>query len=660
MSKGCCEVNQKSDKRLLLQAVSTLVALLAVLSGWLAPVAGLAQLTLPLLLLAYVAGGWDAAVRAAGALRRGALDVDVLMLLAAGGAAAVGHWLEGAILLFLFSLGNALETFAFRRTRRSIEALVELRPETALRLDNAGEHMVAVESLRPGDVVRAVPGSRIPVDGEVVGGASAVDESTLTGEAIPVGKEPGASVFAGTLNTSGYLDIRMTRAADDTALARIIQLVEQAREARAPTQSWIEEIEGRYAMGVILAAAAAVFVPWLLMSWTFDDAFYRAMTLLVVASPCALVISIPATIVSAVSNGARHGILFKGGAHLDALSEVTTFALDKTGTVTVGHPEVVAIALPSVVATAATAVGGSDPSWSTASADRAAATSMEHRLLQLAAASEARSEHHLGAAIVRAAEALRIDIPEPEAFDSVPGQGVRAVVGGERVDIGRRRWIEQATGSPVDAAVLASLVTDHPTATQVHVAIGGRYAGAFAIQDHPRAGAKEAIAALSAAGVTRVVMLTGDTEETARAVAAEVGIGEFHAALNPDEKSRILEDLRSGGAVAMVGDGVNDAPALATADVGIAIGAAGTDVALETADIVVMGEDLGTLARAVRLSRRTRRVVKQNLVFAIGMMGVLVIGALMGWVTLTVGVIGHEGSTVVVVFNGLRLLAEGR
>lgn len=631
-----CNVQGSAPDRLGLQVTSTIVALVATILGWLSPEVGFPELSLPLFLLAYVTAGWDATLRAAGALGARELDVDVLMLLAAFGAAVVGHWLEGAVLLFLFSLGNTLETFAFRRTRRSIEALVELSPDEAVLLEGTEERTVAVESLRPDDVVRVRPGDRIPVDGTVVGGGSAVDESTLTGESVPVDKRSGDSVFAGTLNESGSLDIRMTRPADQTALARIISMVEEARESRAPTQSWIEEVEGRYAAGVILASGLAIVIPWTLMGWTFDDAFYRAMTLLVVASPCALVISIPATIVSAVANGARHGILFKGGAHIDALADVTTFALDKTGTVTVGHPDVIAIQ-PAGSSTA----GSPD------------------RLLSLAAAAEHRSEHHLAASIVRAAEARGLPIEEPTAFQSFAGEGVEAQVNGMRVRIGKPGFI-RAGVARFDESVAEALREQHPTATHVHLAIDEVHAGGFAIQDHARAGAKRAIAALRSNGIDRVMMLTGDSEATAQAVGVSVGIDEIHAALAPDEKSRILEDARGTGGIAMVGDGVNDAPALAVADVGIAIGVAGTDVALETADVVVMGEDLSSLAHAVRLSRRTRRIVRQNLVFAVSMMTILVFAALMGWIGLTIGVIGHEGSTVVVVFNGLRLLSDGR
>ena len=617
--------------RLGLQVVSTAVALAVTLSGWLLARAELDDLAVTMFALGYASAGWDPALRAVRSVRAGGLDVDVLMLVAAAGASFVGHWLEGAVLLVLFSLGNTLETFAFRRTRRSIEALIRLRPEEAIHVIGSSERVITVGELSPGDVVRVRPGARIPVDGVVVGGGSSVDESTLTGESVPVAKRVSDPVFSGTLNGSGSLDIQMTRPADQTALARILSLVERARESKAPTQSWIEEVEGRYAAGVILASGLAVVVPWGLLGWAFEDALYRAMTLLVVASPCALVISIPATIVSAVANGARHGILFKGGAHIDTLADVTTFAVDKTGTVTVGRPDVVAI--------------------------RTGTGSSEDALVSAAAAAECRSEHHLAASIIRAAGARSLPIEQPSTFLSFTGQGVAAEVGRRHVRVGEPEFVRTHVRH-FDESLGADLRADHPTATLVHVAIDERHAGVFAIQDHPRDSAKRAVSELQTVGVDRVMMLTGDSEATARAIGEMVGISEIHADLAPDEKSRILEKTRGRGGVAMVGDGVNDAPALAVADVGIAIGAAGTDVALETADVVIMGEDLSSLAHAVRLSRRTRRIVRQNLAFALCTMTLLVLAASMGWIGLTAGVIGHEGSTVIVVFNGLRLLAD--
>ncbi|HSM61617.1 MAG TPA: heavy metal translocating P-type ATPase [Longimicrobiales bacterium] len=633
----------------------------AACAGGLAAGAGLDALGLPVLgvaagAVAYVSGGWAPLVRSLKALRHGSLDVDLLMVLAALGAAAVGHWIEGAILLFLFSTGNTLETYAFGRTRRSIRALMELRPEDASVLVDGRESRMAVADLLPGQVVRVRPGDRIPVDGRVQAGASAVDESTLTGEPSPIRKEHGDDVFAGTLNGWGSLDIRVTKAADDTALARVIQLVENAREARAPTQGWIEAVEGRYAAGVIVAAAVAAVLPWAFMGWTFDASFYRAMTLLVVASPCALVISIPATIVSAVSNGARRGVLFKGGAYLDELASVRVVAIDKTGTLTEGRPEVAGVlALESALPHLDAVSGSGAPMVMVAGAAPEAGT----ELLRLAAAVEVLSEHPLGAAILRAAETRGVELPPATDFEAFAGRGVEATVDGMRVRVGRPAWVAEGSEEGLPRALTTwAAEEERRAATPVMVAVDGSPAGALAIADRPRAGARAALESLRRAGITRIAMLTGDDAVTARAVAEEVGVDGVHAELLPADKSVVIQELRAlFGPVAMVGDGVNDAPALASADVGIAIGAAGTDVALETADVVLMGEDLGALAHAVTLSRRARTVVRQNLVFAVSVMTGLVVLALGGWIGLTTGVIGHEGSTVVVVFNGLRLLA---
>ncbi len=640
------------------EAASTVICALSTITGWALGRLGHPMAGQAFLVAAYASGGWDALRRTVGALRRRTMDVDLLMLLAAVGAAIVGHWVEGAILLFLFSTGNTLETFAFGHTRRSIQALMELRPEDAGVVENGSERRVPVAELHPGQVVRVRPGDRIPIDGDVVAGSSRVDESTLTGEPLPMAKREGAEVFAGTLNGSGALDIRVTRPADDSALARVIRLVEEASEAKAPTQSWIEALESRYALGVIVASAFAVVLPWLILGWTFDEAFYRAMTLLVVASPCALVISIPATIVSAVANGARKGVLFKGGAHLDALASVRVVALDKTGTLTLGRPELVGVkAVEGVLgpARAMATVGGAG------GAPGDDAEEIDVALVRLTASVEAFSEHPLGDAIVKAAEEMGLSLSELEGFSSEPGKGVEGTVDGLRVRVGRRRWVEEGVGAalPHDLATWAAH-EERIAATPVFVAVEGRHAGALAIADRPRPRVREAMDALRRAGIRHLVMLTGDDEATARAVAGEVGVDDVRAELFPDDKSRVLEKLRKRhGPVAMVGDGVNDAPALAAADVGIALGAAGTDVALETADVVVMGEELGGLAHAVELSTRARRVVRQNLVFAVSVMVVLIILALGGWIGLTAGVVGHEGSTVVVVFNGLRLLRAG-
>ncbi len=638
------------------EAASTVICGLAIATGWGLRLGGLQTASMATLMLAYAAGGWDTLRRTTGALRRREIDVDLLMLVAAIGAATVGHWLEGSILLFLFSTGNTLETYAFGRTRRSIQGLMELRPEEASVLQDGKESPVAVVDLEPGQIVRVRPGERIPVDGTVSAGASRVDESTLTGEPTPVAKEAGMDLFAGTLNGTGALDVLITRRVNDTALARVVRLVEEARDAKAPTQSWIEEVEGRYALGVIVASAVAVLFFWLGLRWDFHDAFYRAMTLLVVASPCALVISIPATIVSAVSNGAHHGVLFKGGAHLDALASVKVAALDKTGTITIGRPAVVGVLSlldsPELVAASSGTVAVADDP------DSVRGIAAERDLIRLVASVEALSEHPLGTAVIRAAEERSLDLLTVEGFEAFSGRGVAGTVGGVHVRVGRRRWIEHCVGVPLppEANVWAEAGRQR-AATPVFVAMDGRHAGAIAIADQPRPGVRAALEALRASGVTNLVMLTGDDAATARAIADEVGLDEVHAELFPEEKSRVLDDLRARfGPVAMVGDGVNDAPALAAADVGIALGAAGTDVALETADLVVMGEQLDGLAHAVDLSHRARRIVRQNLIFATSVMFGLVVLALTGRIGLTMGVVGHEGSTVIVVFNGLRLL----
>jgi Cd2+/Zn2+-exporting ATPase len=635
------------------EAASTVVCGVAVVVGWALQKAGLLVPGQLFLFTAYAAGGWEPGRRAVGALLRFELDVDLLMLLAAAGAGAVGHWVEGAILLFLFSTGNTLETYAFGRTRRSIRSLMELRPEDAAVVENGTERRVLVAQLLPGQTVRVRPGDRIPVDGRVTVGSSRVDESTLTGEPLPAAKRIDDDVFAGTLNGAGALDIQVLRGPDDTALARVIRLVEEARDAKAPTQSWIEEVEGRYALGVILASAAAVLIPWLGLGWSFDDAFYRAMTLLVVASPCALVISIPATIVSAVSNGARRGVLFKGGAHLDALASVKVAALDKTGTLTEGRPEVTGVRVLE-------AMHAPSPLHPTDGRPGVVTNESDVQLVRLAASVEALSEHPLGDAIVRACEADGLTLHEVVDFRSEAGSGVSGIVEGLPVQVGRRSWVEEQSPSPEP---LVAWVThgERRAATPVFVAVDGRHAGAITVADRPRNGVREALGELRRAGVDRLVMLTGDNTATAEAVAAEVGVDEVFAELYPEDKSRVLNTLRERyGPVAMVGDGVNDAPALASADVGIALGAAGTDVALETADVVVMGEELGGLAHAVELSHRARIIVLQNLIFAVSVMATLVVLALGGWIGLTAGVIGHEGSTVVVVFNGLRLLRDRR
>jgi Cd2+/Zn2+-exporting ATPase len=581
--------------------------------------------------LAYGAGGHDGLREAVRDLRHGVLNVDFLMITSAIGAAIIGEWAEGATLLFLFTLSGALEEYAMDRTRHAVQALTALRPQEAtLRLGNR-ERRVPVEAVRPGDVVIIRPGEQIPVDGIVVAGQTSVNQAAITGESVPVSKGVGDEVFAGTLNQEGSIDVRCTKEAKDSTLAKIITLVAEAQSERAPTQRLIDRFAHPYALGVVTVVILVILVGYFGLQRPFADVFYRAMTLLVVASPCALVISTPASILSAIAAGARHGVLFKGGMHLENTATLDTIAFDKTGTLTTGRPEVTDVLVFDAVPT--------------------------DTFLQWVASAERKSEHPIARAIVRAAEARGLPLREPEQFVSVPGQGVRATVDGHELLIGNLRLHSHQNGAnPGDLpSVIEALQAAGKTTVLVYE--GRRLLGCLAVADQVRANARETIQALYKTGIRRIVMLTGDHSAVARRIAAELQIDDVHAELLPADKVNVIKSyLDAGARTAMVGDGVNDAPALAMATVGIAMGAAGTDVALETADVVLMSDDLSKLPLALRLSRRSRRIIAQNMAFALTVMLVLVIATLTVGIPLPLGVVGHEGSTVVVVLNGLRLL----
>ena len=582
-----------------------------------------------LYVLSYLAGGTLAAREAVTDLIHGHINVDLLMITAAIGAAIVNAWGEGAALLALFSSSNALEHAALDRTRRAVRSLMELSPALATVVRDGVEEQVPVEAVRVGDLVRIRPAERVPVDGEVVEGDSEVDQASITGESVPVGKRRGDQVFAGTLNGTGSLLVRVTKLAGESTLARIVRVVEEAREQKSRTQRFAEAFEGRYAVGVLVFTALVFLIPWLLMDREIGDSFYKAMTLLVVLSPCALVISTPASTLSALANAARHGILFKGGGYLEAAGAIRTVAFDKTGTLTMGAPTVTDI-VPLI-------------GWD------------EQELLRLAASAEQRSEHHLAEAIVAAAAERGISLSQPSEFHAVTGKGIQTDVEGRRLTIGTIDLLRE-TGATLDGVPEVMEQLQRLGKTVMLVGEDGTVRGVIAVADAVRPTARDVIAQLHAAGVTRTVMLTGDNVHVARAIAAEVGIDDVRADLLPEEKLEIIRDLRKEGPVAMVGDGVNDAPALATADLGIAMGGAATDVALETADVVLMADDLSLLPYAVRLSRRTRRTIMQNLSFALGVIAVLSVAALVIGIPLPLGVVGHEGSTAIVVLNGLRLL----
>ena len=610
------------------EALTTVLCGLFVLAGVLAQRAGgPASLFVPLYLAGYVLGGYRQAIDGVQTLVRDReLDVDLLMVVAAIGAAAIGYWGDGALLIFIFALSGTLEGYASARTQRDLEALLNLNPEEAT-VERAGRELrVPASTLQVGDTVIVRPGERIPGDGRILAGQSSVNEASITGESIPVDKRETDEVFAGSINGSGALRVGVTRNAGDTVLARIITLVRDAQENRPATQLFIERFERGYARVVVLGAVLFMLVPTLAGWWTFDQALYRAMIFLVVASPCALAASMMPTLLSALSNGARRGILFKGSNFLEALGRVRAVAFDKTGTLTTGTPSVTEF-LP---------LNGENP----------------ETLLATAAGVERLSEHPLARAIVRAAENRGLPLPNAEGTRALTGIGAEARVNGQVWRVGKPGLFGRVPSNVQD--LQARLEAEGKT---VVYAGDGEARLLIALRDTVRPEARETVAALRRQGVGHVVLLTGDAQETAGAVARELGITEVRAGLLPEDKIRAVQDLiRRYGPVAMVGDGVNDAPALAAATVGIAMGAGGTDVALETADVVLMKSDLAAVPYAVELGRKSLRVVKQNLTFALAVIVLLVVLNVLGDINLPLGVVGHEGSTLLVTLSGLRLL----
>lgn len=596
----------------------------------------------------YVFGGQYGVRSAIASLRERTLDVDLLMVLAALGAAIVGAPFEGALLLFLFSFSNVLQRHALERTQRAIESLLTLRPEKALRKTPSGPELVPVESLAIGDVVLIRPGELLPVDGLVVEGSSHLDESSLTGESMPVSKTAGAEVFAGTMNQSGALEIRVQRKVEDSTLAKMVRLVAEAQAEKSSTQRFLERAEQHYAAGVIAFTALVLLVPWLFWGEKFDAAFYRAMTVMVVASPCALIISTPATVLSAIGGAARRGILIKGGSHLETAARVDIVCLDKTGTLTVGRP-----ALTDIVTS-----GGIFPF-------RADDLPLPvAKVLSACAAVEAKSEHPLARAIVAAAADARLSPATAADFQSTTGKGAEAWVDGERWVVGSSRYfleLQAANREELEAHV-AELQARGKTCIWLGRRQGDRLQAqaAFALSDVLRPDAAHALAELRRIGIRKIVMLTGDQALVARAIGEEAGVDECFAELLPADKVQTIRRLKESGTVMMVGDGVNDAPALATAHLGVAMGAAGTDIAMETADVVLMSDQLGNIPALAAMARHAKRVLIQNLAFA-GSVILVLVGAVFGFaLPLPLGVIGHEGSTVLVCLNGLRLLASGR
>ncbi|MGW9191604.1 heavy metal translocating P-type ATPase [Streptomyces rubiginosohelvolus] len=580
----------------------------------------------------YITGGWESGWEGLKALKAKTLDVDLLMVVASLGAAAIGQVLDGALLIVIFATSGALEAVATARTADSVRGLLDLAPTTATRLlTDGGEETIPAEELKVGDTVLVRPGERVGADGQVVEGASDVDQATITGEPLPVAKQAGDEVFAGTVNGTGALRVRVERDPADSVIARIVKMVEEASETKAPTQLFIEKIEQRYSIGMVLGTLAVFAIP-LAFGDELSSALLRAMTFMIVASPCAVVLSTMPPLLSAIANAGRHGVLAKSAVVMERLGQVDMAALDKTGTLTEGAPRVTDIRpLPD-------------------------AELDEDALLALAAAAEHPSEHPLARAVVDTARERRLPLPEALDFTSTPGRGVSATVTGRAVQVGSPALFEGATDATA-TAVVAEL--EEAGQTAVLVLRDGHPVGVIGVADRLRPDAAATVAALTTLTGRTPVLLTGDNERAARHLAAQVGITDVRAGLLPQDKAAAVQSWEGEGRkVLVVGDGVNDAPALAAAHTGIAMGKAGSDLALETADAVVIRDELVTIPAVVDLSRRARRLVVQNLVIAGIFITALVAWDLIGTLPLPLAVAGHEGSTVIVGLNGLRLLRE--
>ncbi|MFJ3338065.1 heavy metal translocating P-type ATPase [Streptomyces sp. NPDC086766] len=590
----------------------------------------------PLYALTYASGGWEPGWAGLRALRARTLDVDLLMVVAALGAAAIGQVREGALLIVIFATSGALEALATARTADSVRGLLDLAPATATRVDgDGGEETVRLPELSVGDTVLVRPGERVGADGRVLDGASDVDQATITGEPLPVAKEKGDEVYAGTLNGTGALRVRVERDASDSVIARIVRMVEEASETKAPTQLFIEKVEQRYSLGMVAATLAVFLVP-LAVGAALSEALLRAMTFMIVASPCAVVLATMPPLLSAIANAGRHGVLVKSAVVMERLGQVDAVALDKTGTLTEGAPRV-------------------------SDVRPFAGSGLESgELLVLAAAAEHPSEHPLARAVVEAARERGLTLPAAEDFASTPGVGVTATVDGRAVAVGApaRLLRGRADAAAARATVLAAELEEGGR-TAVLVTVDDSPVGVLGIADRLRTGAAATVSALTSLTGTAPLLLTGDNPRAAARLAAEAGIEEVRAGLLPEEKVGAVRKLEAAGRrVMVVGDGVNDAPALAAAHTGVAMGRAGSDLALETADAVIVRDELATVPAVIALSRRARRLVVQNLVVAGVFITGLVVWDLAGTLPLPLGVAGHEGSTVIVGLNGLRLLRE--
>lgn len=589
------------------------------------------SLSVTFYLIAFAIGGFAKAKEGiTETIKNKELNVEMLMIFAAIGSAAIGYWTEGAILIFIFALSGALETYTLNKSHKEISSLMALQPEDATLIEKGKEKIVPISQLAIGDQILVKASERIPADGVIVKGTTAIDESAITGESIPINKEHHHEVYAGTVALDGTITVEITKGTEETLFKKIIQMVQSAQNEKSPSQLFIERFEGTYVKVVLAAVVMMMFLPYLLFSWTLTESIYRAMILLVVASPCALVASIMPATLSAISNSARTGVLFKGGVHIENLSHMKAIAFDKTGTLTNGKPVVTDVVIHP------------DSNW--------------NEVISVVAAIENESTHSLAQALTAYGlehtgnEVGRVKVND---MSTISGIGVTAVVNEEVWKIGKPTLVGEKTARQFQDGLAAKLARQGKTV--VFASKDNHIVGLFALKDTIRIEAKKTIEALKQRGIY-TIMLTGDNEETAKAIAKEAGIDDFIAECLPDEKVKHIKQLKQKfDNVGMVGDGINDAPALATANVGIAMGE-GTDVALETADVVLMKNDLSKMLDATKLSGRMNRIVKQNVLFSLTVIVILIISNFFQVLDLPLGVIGHEGSTILVILNGLRLL----
>jgi Cd2+/Zn2+-exporting ATPase len=636
------------------EALAAVICGVFLILGWLALHFSWIGLALILLPVAYVIGGYESArLGLTTLLEEKELDVDLLMIVAALGAAALGLWrreyyliIDGAVLILIFAISGALEGYAMKRTERSIRSLMSLTPDTARAILHGQEKILPIAQLKVGDIVLVKPGELIPTDGIIASGYSTINQASITGESLPVEKTVGDEVFGGTINGNGAIALRLHKPPTSSLIQRVIQLVQQAQTEEPPSQQFLTQFERGYAKVIVLTGILLAILPPFLWQWDWETTIYRALIFLVVASPCALMAAIMPTLLSGIANGARQGILFKNGAQLENMGRVRAIAFDKTGTLTTGQPQVVQIIPASF---------------------EQGSRGEENRVLQMAAALEAYSEHPIGQAIVQAAKGRNLELPPATNVQALPGFGITGEVEGKPIAVGKADAAKERSTLTCPPAHLpprppAHLLSDSQQLesegkTVVWVQAAGEVLGIMAIADTLRPTATQTIQRLKQLGVEQIIVLTGDNNSTAQSVAQQLNVDQVYAELLPEDKVSVIRRLQKQyKTVAMVGDGVNDAPALAAATVGIAMGAAGSDIALETADIVLMADRLEKLEQAIRLGRRSQAIVKQNIAFALGFIVLLLVANFAGNITLPFGVIGHEGSTVLVTLSGLRLL----